>query len=119
MFSFHNSAKTFALHGKILVPYVWRDSQNFLLEINALRETFRKKLCHWQLFTIRKQLKDKVWKTPMPFFCGIEEKLLEENALLKPLGICPPLKSSIVFSMKKISGQGFCVLIEPKRSSKI
>ena len=68
LFSFHNSAKTFALHGKILVPYVWRDSQNFLLEINALRETFRKKLCHWQLFTIRKQLKDKVWKTPMPFF---------------------------------------------------
>ena len=82
MFYFYNSAKTFALHGKTLVPYLWGDSQNFLLEKNALKETFREKnSLSLAIIYHQKQLKDKVWKTPWPcrpFFCEIEKQLLEE-----------------------------------------
>ena len=68
-----------------------------------MKETFREKTLSLAIIYHQKQLKAKVWKTPWPcrpFFCEIEKQLLEENALLKPQGICPPLKSSVVFSVQ-------------------
>ena len=71
-----------------------------------MKETFREKKPsvignYLSSEAIKRQSLENSLAFRRPFFCEIEKQLLlEENTLLKPQGICPPLKSSVVFSVQ-------------------
>ena len=85
-----------------------------------MKETFREKNSvignYLSSEAIKRQSLENSLAFRRPFFCEIEKQLLEKNALLKPQGICPPLKSSVVFSVQN-KNQRLCrVLIGPKKN---